>query len=62
MRLAPVLLGYASRLRFPGLLALTAALLLVTLVVPDPLPLLDEVLLGLLTLLFAAWRRRSPAA
>jgi hypothetical protein len=52
------LLGLASRLRFPWLLVVTALLFVASLVVPDPLPFLDELLLGMLTLLFAAWRRR----
>jgi len=57
------LLSYAGRLRFPWLLAMTAFLFLVDLVVPDFVPFADEILLGLLTVLFAAWRkRRSPPA
>lgn len=51
-------LRFAERLSFPRLFALTATLFLVTLLVPDPLPLVDEILLGLGTLLLAAWRRR----
>jgi uncharacterized membrane protein YccC len=58
--LAPVL-NWARRLRFPRLLALTATLFVVTLVVPDPLPFVDELLLGLGALLFASWKqRRAP--
>ena len=53
------LLALAARLRFPWLFALTALLFGVSLVVPDPVPLVDELLLGLLTVLFAAWRRRN---
>lgn len=56
------LLSLASRLRFPWLLAVTAVLFVASLVVPDPVPLLDELLLGLLTLLFAAWRKRRTDA
>jgi hypothetical protein len=62
MTLRGLLLGFASRLRFPALFALTAALLVASLLIPDPLPLLDELLLGLLTLLFGAWRRRPGGA
>ncbi len=54
------LLQWAGRLRFPQLLALTAGLFLVDLIVPDPIPFADELLLGLLTLLFASWRRKGP--
>ena len=58
MRLRALLLGFASRLRFPWLFALTATLLAVDLLLPDPVPVLDELVLALLTLLFGAWRRR----
>lgn len=53
-----LLLALASRLRFPWLFALTAGLFLLDLLVPDPLPFFDELLLGLVALLFGAWRRR----
>lgn len=61
MKLTALLLGFASRLRFPWLFALTAALLALNLLLPDPIPLLDELVLALLTLLFGAWRRRPQA-
>lgn len=52
------LLGrYGSRLRFPVLFALTALCFVVDLVLPDPLPFMDEIMLALATLIFAAWRR-----
>jgi len=55
-------LSWAARLRFPRLLALTAALFVADLLVPDLLPFADEILLGLLTVLFGAWRKsRAPA-
>jgi len=41
------LLNYAARLRFPKLLALTGILFLADLVVPDAIPFIDEILLGL---------------
>jgi len=49
----------ARRLRFPWLFALTALLFGVDLVVPDALPLVDELLLGLTTLLLGSWRERK---
>lgn len=52
------LLPFARRLRFPWLLALTALVWVLDVLIPDPLPLLDELALGLLTLLLANWRRR----
>lgn len=48
----------AGRLRFPTLFMLTAALFVVNLVVADPLPFVDEILLGLLTLLLSSWKDR----
>ncbi len=56
------LLRFAATLRFPTLFALTAALFLLDLLIPDMLPFVDELLLGLLALLFANIRRRSPVA
>lgn len=49
----------AGRLRFPALFILTAALFVVNLVVPDPLPFVDEILLGLVTLLLGSWKDRK---
>jgi len=57
--LTPVLL-WARRLRHPTLFKLTAGLFLLTLLVPDPIPLADELLFGLGTLLLANWKRREP--
>jgi hypothetical protein len=48
---------FASRLRFPQLFYLTAGLFLLDLLIWDPVPLVDEILLGLLTLLLANFRR-----
>lgn len=59
--IAAVLLNYARRLRFPVLFGITAVLFVVNLLVPDPLPLLDELLLGLGTLLLASLRRRPQS-
>ena len=49
---------WAAGLRFPWLLALTATVFGLDLLLPDLLPFVDEILLGLATLLLAAWRRR----
>jgi hypothetical protein len=48
----------AGRLRYPKLLALTATIFVVDLVVPDLLPFVDEILLGLGTLLLSRLRTR----
>jgi len=45
-------------LRFPHLFMLTAVLWLISVLVPDPLPFVDELVLTLGTLTLAAWRRR----
>lgn len=52
----------AGRLRFPALFMLTAALFVLNLVVPDPLPFIDEILLGLVTLMLGAWKDRDGDA
>ncbi len=57
-----LILGLASRLRFPWLFAATVILFIVSLLVPDPLPMVDELLLALAALLFGAWRKRKDTA
>jgi len=46
------------RLRYPHLFLALAALLLVNLVLPDPVPLIDELLLATLTFITASLRHR----
>lgn len=53
------LLEWARKLRYPTLFKITAALFVVTLVLPDPFPFVDEILFGLGTLLLANWKRRK---
>lgn len=53
------LLNWARKLRYPTLFKLTAALFALTLFVPDPVPFVDEILLGLGTLLLANWKSRK---
>lgn len=53
------LLRYAQGLRYPQVFLLMLALFLLDLLLPDFIPLLDEILLGLATLLFAAWKQRK---
>ncbi|SDY24580.1 hypothetical protein SAMN04487939_101446 [Lysobacter sp. yr284] len=60
--LAP-LMGFLGRLSYPRLFVLTATLFAVDLVVPDFIPFVDELLLGLGTLLLANWKnRKQPQA
>ena len=50
---------YLGRLRYPWLFAITGALFLVDLVVPDVLPFADELLLALATLVIASRKRAT---
>ena len=50
---------YLDDLRSWQLLALSATLLAFDLAIPDPIPLLDEVLLGAMTLFLARWKKRG---
>ena len=59
--LAPVL-RWLARLSYPRLFMLTAGLFVVDLLVPDMIPLVDEILLGLGTLLLANWKNRKATA
>ena len=51
---------YAARLRFPQLFAFTGTLFLLDMLIPDLIPFMDEMMLGLLTLLLGMWRRETP--
>ncbi len=51
------LLG-GMNLRFPGLFALLAAVTLLDILIPDLIPFVDEIILTLLTALFALWKDR----
>jgi len=53
------LMRYASNLRFPRLLAVTAALFVIDLLFPDVVPFVDEILLGLISLLLASLKKRG---
>ena len=56
------LLPFVGRLRFPQLFVVLAILFALDLVTPDFVPLLDEAVLGLLTLMTGLWKdRRAPA-
>lgn len=55
----PLLISrFAGRLRFPQLFALTAALFVIDVLVPDVIPFADEILLALATLLLGSWQKR----
>lgn len=46
-----------GHLRFPQIFVLTAAVFVLDLFIPDLIPFIDEILLGLATLLLASLRR-----
>ncbi len=49
----------APRMRFPHLFLILLGLFMVDLFVPDPIPFIDEILLGLLTVLVGMIRSRD---
>lgn len=53
------LLKFAEKLRFKQLFLVTLGLFVLDLLIPDFIPFVDELLLGLLTLLFGAWKKRG---
>ncbi|MDL5366228.1 hypothetical protein QSH18_11480 [Xanthomonas sp. NCPPB 2654] len=55
------LLRWAGKLRYPTLFKVTAGLFAVSLLLPDPIPFLDEIVFGLGALLLANWKTRTPA-
>lgn len=56
------LLTWARKLRYPTLFKLTALVFAVNLFVPDMIPFVDEILLGLGTLLLANLKDRNTPA
>ena len=50
------IMGFASRLKFPTLFFITLGLWAINMVIPDPLPLIDEIVMGLLTVMLATWK------
>jgi len=56
--LAPFL-GFLGRLSYPRLFLVTAVLFVFDLIIPDFVPLADEILLGLGTLLLANFKNRK---
>lgn len=54
--------AFLEQLRSSHLLMLLTGLFVLDLFIPDPIPLIDEIVLGLLTLLVARWKTRPAAA
>lgn len=57
---AGIFLRWASSLRFPYLLLLTSALFFLNLFVPDVIPLVDEIIMGLIAVVLASLRKKRP--
>ncbi|KLD76865.1 hypothetical protein FZ025_16820 [Xanthomonas hyacinthi] len=55
------LLRWAGKLRYPTLFKLTAGLFVLSVLLPDPLTFIDEIVFGLGSLLLATWKTRTPA-
>ncbi len=56
------ILGWARKRRFPTLLLFTGGLFGLDLLVPDFIPFIDELLLGLATLILSRWKDRRQLA
>ena len=52
------LVAYLATLRFPVLFAIAAALFIVDFLIPDAIPFVDEILLGLGAALLGNWKKR----
>ena len=57
-----VIMRWMSRLKFPYLFALTAILFIANLFIPDALPFIDEIIIGLVTLLLGSLRNKPSEA
>mgnify|MGYP003383093694 CR=1 FL=1 len=53
------LIAYLTRLRFPALFAITAVLFILDFFIPDAIPFVDEILLGLGAALLGSWKKRK---
>lgn len=49
--------GFANRLKFKNLFFLILFLFIADLLVPDMIPMIDEIILGLLAILLANWKK-----
>lgn len=52
------LIAYLTRLRFPALFAIIAVLFILDFFIPDAIPFVDEILLGLGAALLGSWKKR----
>ena len=54
-----VLLAFANKLKFKNLFLIVISLFIVDLFVPDFIPLVDEIILGLLSIILANWKEEK---
>ena len=54
-----IFLDFANQLKFKNLFFLILFLFIVDLLVPDTIPMIDEIILGLLSILLANWKREK---
>ena len=52
-------MAFANRLRFRNLFLLILGLFIIDLLVPDFIPMIDEIILGLLTIILANWKKEK---
>lgn len=50
-------LAFANKLKFRNLFLVITGLFLIDLIVPDFIPLIDEIILGLLAIMLANWKK-----
>jgi hypothetical protein len=56
-----IIVRWVSRLRFPYIFILTAILFVFNLFIPDVVPMIDELIMGLLTALLASLRKKPES-
>jgi hypothetical protein len=52
-----MLLAYADKLKFKNLFLVTLTLFIIDFLVPDMIPMIDEIILGLLAIVLANWKK-----
>ncbi len=50
-------LAYANKLKFRNLFLIIISLFAIDLIIPDFIPLIDEIILGLLAIILANWKK-----
>ena len=55
--LISMILSYADKLKYKNLFLMTLFLFIVDFIVPDMIPMIDEIILGLLAIILANWKK-----